>query len=110
VPVFAVGAVCSAAKAAQPERVLEVDPLEHGKHQEVRTGGKDMSVCVACTRVKSECCVPTGTHASRQAVAKCVRFCGSSRTVFVATAHGASADAAAVLVCGLSSARAKMCG
>lgn len=29
---------CSAAKAAQPERVLEVDPLEHGKHQEVSRG------------------------------------------------------------------------
>lgn len=28
--------VRSAAKAAQPERALEVDPLEHGKHQEVR--------------------------------------------------------------------------
>ena len=27
--------VPSAAKAAQPERALEVDALEHGKHQEV---------------------------------------------------------------------------
>lgn len=28
-------AACRAAKAEQPDRVLEVDPLAHGKHQEV---------------------------------------------------------------------------
>lgn len=33
---------CSAAKAAQPDRALEIDPLEHGKHQEVRSlGGRE---------------------------------------------------------------------
>jgi hypothetical protein len=36
---------CRAAKAEQPDRVLEVDPLAHGRNQEVSDLGVCLDVC-----------------------------------------------------------------